>query len=286
MTSTIQQRAIPIPKILATFENNSTACDFYDIKDNPCTRSLKNFVGSQVGSHVVETFVRTLGPKKAEQLERTFQEPNRHRKRRSFGLQWCDLMEKDRLKGSEYQGKFCHRKELPRRSLSLASLSGREMIKELKAAGDDRRLNKIADMCRGLQWVKEIYESTQSSEAQAKYIPIDLNSIERHTLPQTTDSDVPLGTIKALKEMKDWPRPFIPLELPPPPTPPLLIVPRAKMRHDGEGTREAFTCGFNSDQWRSETRAHFEPKEKKVKPKGGNLSRGFGAPIIYPETLL
>lgn len=281
---TTGQRALP--KTLQCYEDNSAADGFYDVKDLPCTRSLKNFMGSDVGSQVIETFVRTLGAEKADRVEKTFQGRKKRKKKRSYGMQYVDLLEKERLKGSEYHGSFCT-KEPPRLfSLRMASQRGKELVDELKESGDTRRLDKLVDVCRGVTWVKHMYDDTLSSEAHAKYRPIDLSTVDRRTVPRADESNVPIGTIKALR---DRARSTISTSFS---TPCLsqvgaeisLPMPSRPKHDGGERMKENFACGFGSNKWKSESRSAWQGSGR-PRPFGGSRSRGFCGVVNYAATL-
>jgi len=296
-------------------EKRSGVDGFRDVSEHACTRNLHDFFGTtpqwksdgkEIQPFHVETYVRTLGPENAERINRILNSVPRRKKHRDFALQYCDMIQKERY-SSTYRDAYSDRhikiKEPRRRSLDIAGPSGKEKINAMKEANDQRRLDKLAAISRGVRWVKGQYENTLCSEAMENFPPIDLSQIERHKLPNSMDSTLgvskqerqkkiesrkkdPLGSKPSLARIEKSEQDllsryrFVTNSMPTFPQGPLVgqktLDPRG-----GEGAKQVFGCGFGADKWKSESRTAWINTEGRMAKRGCHKARGFCQNVDY-----
>lgn len=310
------KRKLPVdmPLKLQAYGRNSSADGFMDIANNPLTKSLKKIVQTvdgeangerQIPNYVIDSYVCSVGRRKAERLTNVINNVPRKKKQRGFGQRYEALIEAERCQSqyrNEYSDKWKEIKEPKRRSLQILDKEGEQKIAVLKEADDKNRLDKMANMCRGIRWVQQQYDATDRSLVQDSYKKIDLALIDRPKTINKWASKVPLGTCdegenmfnarqKAKKGMrKTWNDGFSRTEseydrfvadaldirnakLEPP----------VKILDTGEKAKETFQQGHGSNKWKSENRLNFGATTGGLEKRKNHEARRFCQFVDYNE---
>jgi len=309
-----RQLPVEMPRPLQSFGRNSDANGFKDIKNHPLTRNIKSMVNLTIADETsdekevtlksIESYVCTLNEKKANRLNDILNNVPRKKKKRGFGQRYEDMIEAERVK-SQYKTNYCNhhikQKEPQRRSLDIINDKGRNTIQTFKDLGDKSRLDKTADICRGVRWVSKQYASTDRSTAQDELRAIDLKLVDRPETINKWESKVPFGTTDEsrksflARQMQDkfrtknkaWDT-YSKTESEYMAYVEDALKDRSELKqasrgkHEGDQAAETFHCGHGSNKWKSETRNRFIFAENQDH-QGGHKARGYTQAVNYKE---